>query len=304
MVSPLRVATRRSALALAQATLIAERLAAATGRPYELVLVTTAGDDTSRAIDSLGTTGVFVTAVRQAVLEGRADLAVHSLKDLPTAPAPGLRIAAVPLREDPRDALCGGALRSLPPGAVLGTGSPRRMAQLRHLRPDLEVRPIRGNVDSRLRYVSDGRAAAVVLAVAGLRRLGRSDAITEVLPVDRCTPAPGQGALAVECRTDLADQLLAEALADLDHAATRAAVTAERALLAALEAGCSAPVGAYAVIDRHELALTGAVADIAGGKVIRMSTTGPTTAPEQLGELLAARLLTAGAANLMGERIP
>jgi hydroxymethylbilane synthase len=303
----LRVATRRSALALAQSQQVADRIAAATGRTVELVHVATHGDDTSRPIEALGSTGVFVAAVREAVLDGRADIAVHSMKDLPTAPAHGLALAAVPAREDPRDALCaagGSTLRQLPAGAVVATGSPRRVAQLRNVRPDLDFQPIRGNVDTRLRRVADGEVDAVVLAVAGLRRLGRDDAVTEVLPLDGCTPAPAQGALAVECRDDLRDTELAVALAGFDDADTRTAVTAERRLLAALEAGCTAPVGAYGLVAGTEIVLTGAVADVSGASVIRMSMTGSAAVPEQLGELLAARLLEAGAADLMGERIP
>ncbi len=305
--APIRIATRRSGLAVAQSRLVADRLAAATRREVSLVPVITTGDDTSRPIEEFGSTGVFVAAVRQAVLDGRADLAVHSMKDLPTAAAAGLRLAAVPVRQDARDALCaadGLRLADLAPGAVVATGSPRRVAQLRTVRPDLHYVPIRGNVDSRLHRLAMREIAAVVLAVAGLRRLGLAHAISEVLSVDLCTPAPAQGALAVECRADLGDTELQAALADLDDADTRFAATAERRLLAVLEAGCTAPVGAYLAMDGTEITFTAAVADISGAGVIRMSETGPATAPEQRGEELAARLLNAGAAGLLGERIP
>lgn len=297
----IRIATRGSALARAQAGLVAEQLERSLGRPVVLVPVAVAGDDTSRSIESLGATGVFVAAVRRAVLDGQAQIAVHSMKDLPTAAEPGLRIAAVPRREDPRDALCGAALPELEPGARIGTGSPRRAAQLRHLRRDLRVVGIRGNVDTRLGLVERGELDAVVLAVAGLRRLGRSDAVAQVLPVGACTPAPAQGALAVECREDLDDRALLEGLEQLDDPESRATTAAERSLLAALAAGCTAPVGAHAVVTNHNLALTGAVADRNGGTVVRMSNTGSLAAPEQLGAGLAARLLAEGAADLMGD---
>lgn len=296
----IRIATRRSRLALAQSQQIADRLAALTHRSVELVGVTTTGDDTSQPIAAFGSTGVFVAAVRQAVLEHRADIAVHSMKDLPTAAFDGLRLAAVPAREDARDAVCGAPLLALPAGASVGTGSPRRAAQLLAVRPDLMFVPLRGNVDTRLQRQADGDVAAVVLAAAGLHRIGRRDAIAQLLPVDVCTPAPAQGALALECRSDLGDTDLAAALSGLDDPDTRVAATAERRLLAALEAGCTAPVGAYARVEGDEITLIAAVAEPCGARVIRMSNTGPVSAPEQLGDTLAARLLAAGAADLMG----
>lgn len=303
--SAIRIATRRSALATAQARLVGAALQRTTGRPYELVGVTTAGDRSSGPIEDLPTTGVFVAAVRQAVAAGQAELAVHSMKDLPTAPWPGLRLAAVPVREDARDALCsrdGRALADLPAGSTVATGSPRRLAQLRHLRPDLRYQPIRGNVDTRLGRVADGTVDAVVLAVAGLNRLGRADAISQALPLTMSLPAPGQGALALETHEELDDEGLLAALAAADDHATRATVAAERSLLAVLEAGCTAPVGAHAVIDGTELCLTAVVADLGGTTVLRMSENGPVSAPEQCGEKLAARMLEAGAAELVGER--
>jgi hydroxymethylbilane synthase len=306
-VTPLRIATRRSRLATVQSQMIADQLAATLSRPVALVPVTTSGDDTSRAIEALGSTGVFVAAVRDAVLAGEADLAVHSMKDLPTAPADGLVVAATPRREDPRDAVCardGATLAALPAGSRVGTGSPRRVAQLRSVRPDLEYLPLRGNVDTRLQRVVDGSLDAVVLALAGLRRLGREGAASDLLAIDVCTPAPAQGALAVECRDDLRDTELLAALTRLDDAPTRIATTAERRLLAVLEAGCTAPVGAFGAVHGSEITVTAAVADISGSTVIRLSDTGSAAAAAQRGDDLAAQLLAAGATGLLGERIP
>ncbi len=223
------------------------------GRKVEIVEIVTYGDRSTAALAQIGGTGVFVSALRDALLAGDIDLAVHSYKDLPTAPADGLLIAAVPLREDPRDVLVardGLTLGELPPGARIGTGSPRRAAQLRALGFGVEVVPIRGNVDTRLRKVADGELDAVVLARAGLARLDRLDAVTEVLDPLWLLPAPGQGALAVECRA--ADAALVGELGALDHPDSRAAVTAERALLTALEAGCTAPVGGLAEVALGE----------------------------------------------------
>jgi hydroxymethylbilane synthase len=253
-----RIGTRASALALTQTGHVADDLASLADLTVETVRVRTDGDRLTGSLASLGGTGVFVTALRDALLDGRCDVAVHSLKDLPTADAPGLTIAAVPRREDPRDALCardGLTLAALPAGARVGTGSPRRAAQLRAARPDLDVVDIRGNVDTRLGRVAGstsgpGDLDAVVLARAGLARLGRLDAVTEVFDADVLAPAPGQGALAVEVRSDVDPASeLARALRALDHRPTRLAVLAERALLARLEAGCAAPVGAAATLD-------------------------------------------------------
>lgn len=258
----LRLGTRASALALAQSTLVADVLRAL-GWVVDLVRIRTEGDRHTGSLARIGGTGVFVTALREALLEDSCDIAVHSLKDLPTAPAAGIDVVAVPEREDPRDVLCaahGWTLATLPPGARVGTGSPRRVAQLRLARPDLEVVDIRGNVDTRLARVGIARLeppgatvgdreplAAVVLARAGLARLGRLDAVTETFEPAVMTPAPGQGAIAVECRTQDAPSLAApEALGSVEHRATRLAVAAERALLGRMGAGCSAPVGALA----------------------------------------------------------
>lgn len=298
--SMLRLGTRRSLMAMTQSGLLADALTARTGQAVELVGVTTEGDVSKARIAQIGGTGVYVNRLRERLLAGEIDFAVHSLKDLPTAPAEGVALAAVSTRDDPRDALCGPAkLADLRRGARVGTGAPRRVAQLRALRPDLDVVPIRGNADTRLRKVSDGELDAVVLAYAGLTRIGRTDAIGEIFEPDVMLPAPGQGALAVECRADRAD--LVGLLAVLDDPATRAAVTAERILLATLEGGCSAPVGAYAASDGHVLHLTGAVVGYDGVRQIRLSETGVPDDPERLGRELALRMLAEGADQLMGE---
>ncbi|MTE20430.1 hydroxymethylbilane synthase [Streptomyces sp. TRM43335] len=317
---PLRLGTRRSQLATAQSGQVAERVRRITGRPVELVEITTFGDVSREHLARIGGTGVFVSALRDALLGGEIDLAVHSLKDLPTAQPERLALAAVPEREDPRDALVardGLTFERLPDGARVGTGSPRRMAQLgawaRALGRDIETVPIRGNIDTRIGYVRSGELDAVVLAAAGLRRTGRIGEATELLDPDTMLPAPGQGALAVECaatRTDLADRL-----AELDDSRTRIAVTAERTLLSALEAGCSAPVGALADMpgagqDVTELRLRGVVGTTDGTTLVQLSTTGhvPASVDEALstaqamGNELADEMLAKGAAGLMGER--
>ena len=300
----LRLGTRASRLATTQSQAVADAITAASGVPVQLVPISTEGDRSSAAIAQLGGTGVFVTAIRQALLEGTVDVAVHSYKDLPTLPEPGLTIAAVPPREDPRDALVardGLTLGELPAGAKVGTGAPRRVAQLRALGLGLEVVPIRGNVDTRLARVVPGDLDAVVLAHAGLARLGRLSAVTETLDPLQVLPAPAQGALAVECRGD--DQRTRPLLATLDDAGSRACVVAERTTLAALEAGCSAPVAAYAELaegeDGPELFLRASVTALDGSDGGRGSTTGPPTAAERLGRELAAELLDRGAAELM-----
>jgi hydroxymethylbilane synthase len=246
----------------------------------------------------MGGTGVFVNGLREKLLSGEVDFAVHSLKDLPTAPADGIALVAVPARNDPRDALCGpGKLSELPSGARVGTGSPRRVAQLRALRPDLEVVPIRGNADTRLRKVTDGELDAIVLAHAGLVRIGRTETIGEVFDPEQMLPAPGQGALALECRADRLDLL--EILGVLDDAQTRACVTAERTVLAVLEAGCSAPVGAYATYEEEGLRLTAAVISHDGFRQIRLSASGHPDRAEDLGRELASQLFAQGADQLM-----
>jgi hydroxymethylbilane synthase len=300
----LRLGTRGSALARTQSQAVADAITAATGTPVELVHIVTEGDRSSAAIAQLGGTGVFVAAIRRALLEGSVDLAVHSYKDLPTAPEPGLIIAAVPVREDPRDALVardGLTLGELPPGSRIGTGAPRRVAQLRALGLGLDIVPIRGNVDTRLGRVSSGELDAVVLARAGLARLGRLEEITETLDPLQVLPAPAQGALAVECRTS--DARTRELLGRLEDAPVRACVVAERSTLAALEAGCSAPVAAYAEVAEGdtgpELFLRASVTAIDGSDAVRGSIAGPLPEAAALGRALAAELLDRGAAELM-----
>lgn len=304
--STLRLGTRSSALALVQAGLVAAVLRDRLSCTVELVPVLTRGDVSAEAVASMGGTGVFVTALREALMSGEVDVAVHSYKDLPTAPAPGLTLAAVPPREDPRDALVardGLTLGELPTGSRVGTGSPRRTAMLHALGLGLEVVPIRGNVDTRLRRVADGTLDAVVLARAGLARLGRLDEVTEVLDPLQVLPAPAQGALAVECR---ADDTLAGRLAVLDDPDSRVTVTAERSLLAALEAGCTAPVGAYAEIaegdDGPEVFLRAVVLAVDGSDAVRLSATGPVSDAAGIGRRLAAELLDIGAGKLLSGR--
>jgi hydroxymethylbilane synthase len=300
----LRLGTRASELARTQSQSVADAISAATGTPVELVPIVTEGDRSDAAIAQLGGTGVFVTALREALLAGAVDLAVHSYKDLPTAPEPRLTIAAVPAREDPRDALVardGLTLGELPPGSRVGTGAPRRVAQLRALGLGLDVVPIRGNVDTRLGRVSPGDLDAVVLARAGLSRLDRLAAITETLDPLQVLPAPAQGALAVECRTS--DARTRELLGRLEDGAARACVLAERSTLATLEAGCSAPVAAYAEVAEGdhgpELFLRASVTAIDGSDAVRGSITGALPEAVALGRSLALELLDRGAAELM-----
>lgn len=306
----LRVGTRGSALAVAQSGMVADQLAALAGRSVdgadpavELVRIRTEGDVNQGPLAQIGGTGVFVGAVRTALADGRVDVVVHSYKDLPTAPADGIAVAAVPRREDPADVLCardGLTVETLPPGARVGTGSPRRAAQLRRLRPDVEVVPVRGNVDTRLRLVTDGTLDAVLLAASGLARLGRSAAITQRLRPEDMLPACGQGALAVECRTtDRRTAWYADALERLDDPATRSAADAERSLLSAVEAGCVAPVGAHAVVEGTTLRVTAAVFSVDGQQEVRGSVSGPRVDATALGAELADDLLTRGAGELL-----
>jgi hydroxymethylbilane synthase len=312
----LKLGTRRSRLAMAQSGHVADAVRELTGREVELVEITTYGDVSKEQLAQIGGTGVFVTALRDALLKGEVDFAVHSLKDLPTAQPDDLALAAVPLREDPRDVLVardGLTFAQLPKGARIGTGSPRRMAQLNAYARShgLEIRtvPIRGNIDTRVGYVRSGELDAVVLAAAGLRRIGRIEEASEFLDTDVVLPAPGQGALAIECTA--ANAGLAATLAELDDPLTRCAVTAERALLAALEAGCSAPVGALADLLTdgqivNEMRLRGVVGSTDGTELVQLSTTGPVPtshhAAEAFGRELASEMLAKGAAGLMGER--
>lgn len=300
----LRVGTRASPLARSQAQAVAGRLEAATGLPVRLVPVTTEGDLNRRPLVDFAGRGVFVTALRDALLRGDVDVAVHSLKDLPTAPQADVTLAAVPVREDPRDALVardGLSLSELPSGATVGTGSPRRAAQLHALGLGVTVRAVRGNVETRMSKVASGELDAVVLARAGLARLGRLDAVTQVLDPLQMLPAPGQGALACECRDD-ATEVVALVQETLDDATSRTAVTAERSLLNALEAGCTAPVGALAEValgdDADELWLRAVVAHPSGDPLLRRSATGAPADAVGVGRRLADELLSDGAAEL------
>jgi hydroxymethylbilane synthase len=301
----LRIGTRASVLATTQAQGIASRLSELHGIDVELVTISTEGDRNNAPLVSFGGVGVFVAALREAVASGEVDLAVHSLKDLPTTPDPRLAIPAIPGREDPRDVLVardGLTLGELPQGARVGTGSPRRAAQINALGLGVEVVGIRGNVDTRLGRVASGEVDAVVIAYAALVRLGRTAEATEILDPLQMLPAPGQGALACECRAD--DVATTRLLDVLDDPDTRAAVTAERSLLTTLEAGCSAPVGALADIawgdDGEELWLRAVVADTTGSPSIRLSANGSPSEAAAVGERLAAQMLAEGAASLMG----
>jgi hydroxymethylbilane synthase len=302
--SLLRIGTRASALASTQSGQVATALATALDREVELVNVTTHGDVSRAPLAQMGGTGVFVSALREALLAGEVDVAVHSLKDLPTGHAEGIALAAVPRREDPRDVLVasgGRTLGELAHGSRVGTGSPRRAAQLAALGLGLEIVGIRGNVDTRIGKVASGELDGVILARAGLARLGRTAEITEVLDPLQMLPAPGQGALAVETRES--DDLTELVRTALDDADTRDCVAAERALLAGLEAGCSAPVGALAEIveGEHgtELWLRAAAFSVDGVLSVRASASGAVPESAAIGRGLAMQMLADGAAQLI-----
>jgi hydroxymethylbilane synthase len=295
----LRLGTRKSPMAMAQSGRVAALITARTGRPVELVGLTSFGDITQVQLPEIGGTGVFVSALRESLVHGEVDLAVHSLKDLPTAPLPGIVLAAVPARDDPRDALVardGAKLADLPPGALIGTGSPRRAAQVRLLRPDVRPVPVRGNAGTRLAKVTSGDLDAVVLACAGLARIGALEEVSEVFETDAMLPAPGQGALAIEC-LDTAGGL-AGLLAAVDDPPSRAAVTAERTVLAGLGAGCSAPLGAYAA-GSGILQLTAAVVAEDGTAAVRACRSGPAAQAARLGREVAAELRRQGAETIV-----
>lgn len=308
----IRIGTRGSLLATTQAGTIRDQLIER-GHRAELVIISTEGDRSHQPIAEIGV-GVFTAALREAIHENRVDMAVHSYKDLPTAPDARFVIAAIPRREDARDALVardGLVLGELPAGSVIGTSSVRRAAQLRALGLGLEIRPLRGNLDTRLNRVSSGDLDAIVVARAGLARIGRLGDVTETLEPVQMLPAPAQGALAVECRAG--DTGLAALLAELDDPDTRAAVTAERTLLAELEAGCSAPVGAIAEVVESidedgnvfdELSLRACVAAVDGSDVIRASGVGTPGRSAELGLAVAAELFELGAREVMSHRAP
>lgn len=297
---PLRIGTRASPMAIAQTSQVARLITERTGQATELVKVTTFGDVSRGELATIGGTGVFVSGLRVRLLDGEIDVAVHSLKDLPTAEADGIVVAAVPVRDDPRDALAafdGAKLADLPAGARIGTGSPRRAAQLRLLRPDTTPVPIRGNADTRLAKVGPGRLDAVVLGYAGLARIGRLDAVTEVFEPDAMLPAPGQGALAVECRAESAG--LRTLLTAIDDPVSHAAATAERSVLAALQGGCSAPVGAYAAHpqDTGTVHLRAGVFSPDGVGAIRARGSAKIAEAASLGREIAGELLRRGAGD-------
>ena len=302
MSSTLRLGTRASALATTQSRWVGDRLTESLGRDVELVEITTEGDRDRQPLAQLGGTGVFVSALREALLDGRIDVAVHSLKDLPTQPAAGVALAAVPVREDPRDVVVARdelTLGELRVGSRVGTGSPRRAAQLHALGLGLEIVDIRGNVDTRIRKVRDGAYDAVVLARAGLARLGRLAEATEVLDPLQMLPAPGQGALAVETREG--DDLTGE-VSVIDDPHTRVAVTAERAVLATLEGGCAAPIGVLAEIVEgetgEELWVRAVALSPDGTLEVRMSATGDPADAAGVGNRLAGQMLDEGAGQL------
>lgn len=287
------IASRGSQLALWQARWVQARLSGA-----EIIIVRTTGDQvTTIALPQVGGKGLFTKEIEEALLEGRADLAVHSLKDLPTELDPRLTLAAVPVREDVRDALVGRRLADLAAGARVGTSSLRRAAQLRHLRPDLQVENIRGNVDTRLRKLDEGRYEAVLLAAAGLRRLGLAERIAELLDTEVMCPAVGQGALAIQCRSN--DPEVLRQVAALEDPAARTEVTAERALLAELGGGCQVPIGGVARRDGDRLCLAAMVASPDGGRVVKLSREGAASDPAGLGRLVARELLERGAAEIL-----
>ena len=308
--APLRVGTRASLLARTQSGQVADALREALGREVTLVEVTTEGDISSAPLAAMGNVGVFVSALREALLAGEVDVAVHSLKDIPTYGQDGITLAAVPLREDPRDVLVardGLTLGELPAGSRVGTGSPRRAAQLAALGLGLEVVDIRGNVETRIGKVTSGELDAVVLARAGLARIGRLDEVTEALDPLQMLPAPGQGALAVECRSD-DEYLVDQVRGAVDDPRTRAAVTAERTVLSVLEAGCSTPVGALAEIAEgdagDELWVRAVALSYDGAAAVRKSASGTPDNAVGVGRQLAAEMLEDGAADLMSERVP
>lgn len=289
----LRIATRRSALALAQAQAVARALEGE--QPVELVELTTAGDRSARGGDK----SRWVVDLEQALLDGRADVAVHSAKDVPGEMAEGLEIAAVPMRADPRDALCGAdGLDDLPTGALVGTSSLRRRAQLAAIREDLEVVALRGNVDTRLRKLGEGEVAALVLALAGLQRLGREDEAGAVLDEERFVPAAGQGALAVQAR--VGDERVQAVLRGLNDEASAICLRAERALTARLGASCHTPVGAQAQLEEAEgLRLRAFVGLPDGSQWVRDELAGQAARPEALGRAVAERVLAAGGADIL-----
>jgi len=290
------IASRGSQLALWQARWVSAQLTAL-GHECRIEIIKTTGDKiTDVPLAKVGTKGLFTKEIEEALLDRRADLAVHSLKDLPTELPEGLVLAAVPEREDPRDAVVGKRLADLPAGARVGTSSLRRSAQLRKLRPDLTIESVRGNLDTRLRKLDEGQYDAILLAAAGLKRLGWGGRIAEILPAETMCSAVGQGALAIETRASGAGF---DAVQAMDHADTHAAVLAERGVLSALGGGCQVPIGAHATVEGGRLQLLGVVASPDGDEVIRGAAAGAVSAAESLGRALGNELLERGARRIL-----
>jgi hydroxymethylbilane synthase len=300
------IGTRGSKLALAQAEWARATLAHSNpGLDIQIEIIKTTGDIKTEPLSVIGGKGVFTKELEDALLSGRIHLAVHSLKDLPTILPAGLLLAAISEREDPRDALvlaqdsklkCQ-SLVDLPAGAVVGTSSPRRLAQAKHSRPDIEIRELRGNVDTRLRKLDEGQYDAILLAAAGLRRLGLADRITAPIAAEQMIPAVGQGAIGIEVSANNAE--VRQLAGVLNHEITRLACSAERALLRALGGGCQLPIAAHAVVDDHNLRMIGLVAARDGKQLVREEVIGPREDPERLGAMLANRLLERGAMELL-----
>jgi len=308
MKDTLVIGSRGSKLALTQAEMIKADLARLEpSLAVRIEIIKTSGDASTDPLSIIGGKGVFTKELEEALLDSRIDIAVHSLKDLPTIIPDGLVIAAIGKREDPRDALVlnrklrgsPAAIRSLTPGAIVGTSSPRRLSQLKHLRDDLVIKELRGNVDTRLRKLDEGQYDALVLACAGLRRLGMEKRISAALPAAEMLPAVGQGALGIETRAG--DEETLAAVGKLDHKFTRLACTAERAFLRSLGGGCQLPIAAYAVVREKRIRLDGLVADPQGRRIVRDRISGGLDEAEELGRRLGEQLLEQGAAKLLAE---
>jgi len=298
----IRIGTRGSKLALWQAEWVKSALEnRSPGVSVELVVIKTKGDKIQDVpLAKVGGKGLFVKEIEEAILDGRVDLAVHSMKDMPAEIPEGLCIGAVPVREDPRDVFIsssGRHLDALPQGARVGTSSLRRAAQLRHGRPDLDVQPLRGNLDTRMRKLDEGQFDAVVLAAAGVKRLDLAHRITQSLAPETMLPAVGQGALCIEVREN--DPRIGPLARGLDHGETRRAVTGERAFLHKLEGGCQVPIAAHGVIDGERLTLSGLVAELDGSAMIKETLSGPATDAGEIGVRLAQRLLDRGAGDIL-----
>jgi hydroxymethylbilane synthase len=302
-VKHLRIGTRGSLLAQWQAQFVRKQLFQQAGVETEIVIIKTSGDKLQHtSLSEIGGQGIFIKELEEALIERTIDIAVHSVKDVPTDVRSGLSFPAICQRADVRDCLVApknATLATLRQGARVGTGSLRRQAQLRHVRPDLDVRDLRGNVDTRLRKVESGEYDAIVLAKAGLDRLGAAHRVSEILSTEVCLPAVGQGAIGVECRADDAESN--EVLDKLNHAETRAAIVAERTLLAALEGGCQVPLGAWARIEREELVFEACVCSGDGQQYIRQRLAGSPQDPRALGQKMAQTLLDSGAQNILQE---